>query len=175
MQASRVIVALLLAVFCLPSLAQNPKVLKGNQITEAALVEALVPRPETRSIRPGGGAAPAEKPPAAGIIFVFETNSAVLTADAQQKLDIVGKALNTDKLAAFSFQVEGHADPRGAPDWNQRLSEERADAVRQYLVQNQNVSPDRLKPVGKGDREPLNTENPAAAENRRVTIVTNIN
>jgi OmpA-OmpF porin, OOP family len=133
-----------------------------------------VPRAGTRSIRPGAAPAAAEKAPKQGLMIVFETNSAELTADGKQKLDIVGKALNTDKLASFSFQVEGHADPRGASDWNLRLSQERADAVRQYLVTAQHVNPQRLKPVGKGASEPLNTENPAAAENRRVTIVTDI-
>jgi outer membrane protein OmpA-like peptidoglycan-associated protein len=151
--------------------AQAPKVLGGNEITEAALIDALVPRAVTRSIRPGGPAT-AEKPPTLGIMIVFATNSTELTSDGKQKLDIVGRALNTDQLVAFTFQVEGHADARGHSDWNQRLSEGRADAVRRYLVQGQNVSPDRLKPIGKGDREPVNTANPAAPENRRVTFVT---
>jgi outer membrane protein OmpA-like peptidoglycan-associated protein len=153
---------------------QTPKVLKGDQITEAALIEALAPRPGTRGIRPGGGPAAAERPPAQGIMVNFETNSWELTDDGKRKLDIVGRALNTDKLATLSFQLEGHADPRGTAEWNQRLSEERAEAVRTYLIQNQNISPDRLKSIGKGDREPINLSNPAAAENRRVTIVTNL-
>jgi outer membrane protein OmpA-like peptidoglycan-associated protein len=176
MRISGAVVALVLGALVLPAAAQTQaqKVLKGSQITEEALIDALVPRAQTRSIRPGGGPAAAVKPPAQGIMVVFETNSANLTADGRQKLDIVGRALNSDKLATFSFEVQGHADPRGTAEWNQRLSEERADAVRQYLVQNQGVAPDRLKPVGKGDREPLNTQYPAAAENRRVTIVTNV-
>jgi OmpA-OmpF porin, OOP family len=171
MQVSGLMVAFALAVLSMPSGAQAPKVLGGNEITEAALIEALVPRVVTRSIRPGGPAT-AEKPPALGIMIVFATNSTELTSDGKQKLDIVGRALNADKLVAFAFQVEGHADARGPSDWNQRLSVGRAEAVRRYLVQNQNVSPDRLKPIGKGDREPVNMENPAAPENRRVTFVT---
>lgn len=172
MRVSSLVIVMVSMVFSSPSMAQAANVLKGNQITEKALVEALAPPPATRSIRPGSAPAAAAKPPAQGLMITFQTNSAELTADGKQKLDIVGRALNTDTLSTFAFQVEGHADPRGSPDWNLRLSQERADAVRQYLVQAQNVSANRLKPVGKGDREPLNTENPAAAENRRVTIVT---
>jgi len=172
MRVSSFIVVVVSMVFFSPSMAQTAKVLKGNQITEEALIEALAPPPATRSIRPGSAPAAPEKPPAQGLMITFQTNSAELTPDGKQKLDIVGKALNTDRLSTFAFQVEGHADPRGTAEWNLRLSQERADAVRQYLVQAQNVSPDRLKPVGKGDREPLNTENPAAAENRRVTLIT---
>ena len=174
MQASGALVALVLAALAVSAAAQTPKVLKGDEITEEALLEALVPRPVMRSIRPGGGPATAEKPPALGLMIVFATNSTELTPDGKQKLDIVGRALNADKLVAFTFQVEGHADPRGPSDWNQRLSQGRAEAVRQYLVQKQNVGPERLKPIGKGDREPLNKQEPAAPENRRVMFVTNV-
>ena len=166
MRISGVSIALVLAIFPLPSVAQSSKLLEGSQITEQALVDALVPSLQTRSIRPAGGAA--------DVMITFETSSTELSPDGRQKLDIVGKALNNDKLATFSFEVQGHADPRGTPEWNQRLSEGRAEAVRQYLVESQSVAPDRLKPVGKGDSQPLNTANPAAAENRRVTFVTNM-
>jgi flagellar motor protein MotB len=56
---------------------------------------------------------------------------------------------------------------------NRQLSQERAEAVRMYLVSAQHVPAERLKAVGKGDSEPMNTRDVAAAENRRVTIVTN--
>jgi len=84
---------------------------------------------------------------------------------------VVGKALNTNKLAAFNFVIEGHADPRGSPQLNWRLSEGRAAQVRQYLVVNHGIRAERLKAVGKGDQEPLNPGDPAAPENRRVTFV----
>ena len=104
-------------------------------------------------------------------MITFETNATVLTADAKRELDIVGRALNTSRLTGFNFVIEGHADPRGSAERNLRLSEGRAEAVKQYLVQNQSVSADRLQAVGKGDLEPLNTTNLAAPENRRVTFV----
>ena len=112
------------------------------------------------------GAAPAAapKPAKAALLITFETNATVLTAGAKRELDIVGRALNTSRLADFNFVIEGHADPRGSAEKNQRLSEGRASAVREYLVQNQSVRDDRLKAVGKGDREPLNSNNPAAPE-----------
>jgi flagellar motor protein MotB len=52
-----------------------------------------------------------------------------------------------------------------------KLSQGRAEAVVQYLVSAQNVRPERLKAIGKGDREPLDPANPAAPENRRITFV----
>jgi OOP family OmpA-OmpF porin len=156
--------------FCLPAAAQQ--LLQGADITESALVDALTPAPApvlTRSISAAPAAAP--KPAKAALLITFETNATVLTPDAKRELDIVGRALNTNKLAAFNFVIEGHADPRGSAEKNRRLSEGRASAVREYLVQNQSVSEDRLTAVGKGDREPLNLNNPAAPENRRVVFV----
>ena len=73
----------------------------------------------------------------------------------------------------YKFLIEGHADPRGTAEMNQVLSEGRAEAVRQYLVQSQSVAEARLQAIGKGATEPMNQTNPAAPENRRVTIVTN--
>jgi len=171
MMANRISAFLALAAFCcLPAAAQQ--LLQGSDITESALVEALTPAPApvlTRSINAAPAAAP--KPAKAALLITFETNATVLTAGAKRELDIVGRALNSSRLADFNFVIEGHADPRGSAERNLRLSEGRASAVREYLVQNQSVRDDRLKAVGKGDREPLNSNNPAAPENRRVVFV----
>lgn len=145
--------------------AQSTKVLRGGQITEAAVLEALTPEVRTRSIRPS-------KPASASMLITFETNSSQLTSEARQSLDVVSNALNDNKLADFKFIIEGHADPRGTSERNRKLSEERAEAVRQYLVSQRNVPGVRLKAIGKGDTEPLNEKVPAAAENRRVTFIT---
>jgi outer membrane protein OmpA-like peptidoglycan-associated protein len=175
MKAKLTLTLVALAAFALPAAAQTEtKVLTGKNLTESALVDALAPADEgirTRSFKRDQPLAPA-KPKSASLLITFETNSADLTQQAKQQLDIVGRALNAEKLAQFKFNIEGHADPRGGAELNQKLSEERAAAVKQYLVQNLNVDAQRLTPIGKGDREPLNEKNPAAPENRRVTIVT---
>jgi OmpA-OmpF porin, OOP family len=171
MATNRILALMALAAsFCLPAAAQQ--VLQGQEITESALVEALTPAPApilTRSLNAAPAAAP--KPAKAALLITFETNATALTTGAKRELDIVGRALNTSKLADFKFVIEGHADPRGSAERNRRLSEGRAAAVREYLVQNQSVREDRLKAVGKGDLEPLNANNPAAPENRRVVFV----
>jgi outer membrane protein OmpA-like peptidoglycan-associated protein len=171
MTTNRILALMALAASCcLPVAAQQ--VLQGQEITESALVEALTPAPApilTRSLNAAPTAAP--KPAKAALLITFETNATALTTGAKRELDIVGRALNTSKLADFKFVIEGHADPRGSAERNRRLSEGRAAAVREYLVQNQSVREDRLKAVGKGDLEPLNANNPAAPENRRVVFV----
>jgi OOP family OmpA-OmpF porin len=160
----------IVASYCLPAAGQQ--MLQGQEITESALIEALTPAPApivTRSLNAAPAAAP--KPAKAALLITFETNATMLTPGAKRELDVVGRALNTSRLADFNFLIEGHADPRGSSDKNLRLSEGRAAAVREYLVQNQSVREERLKAVGKGDREPLNAANPSAPENRRVVFV----
>ena len=163
--------------------AQSPApVLKMNQVTEQALVDALAidePAAEevarTRSIRPTArNTAPSPRAAAgkSSLLITFKTNSADLTAESKHALATVAKALQSDKLAGFSFSIEGHADPRGGAELNQRLSEARALSVVEHLVAAHGIASDRLAPIGKGSSELLNAERPEAAENRRVTIVT---
>ena len=159
-------------------------VLKNSQVTEDALIDALEiappPLPEgasgtTRALRPSLRPTAATKPPGPGkasLLITFATGSSDLSAETIQVLEKVAKALQSDRLAGFGFRIEGHADPRGAADANQKLSQERAQAVVSYLTAKLGVLPERLQPVGKGASELLNPQHPEAAENRRVTIVT---
>src|ERR1700674_3158865 len=140
--------SVVMAAVTLSATAQSPQVLRGEEITESVLVEALTPTPPqllTRGIRRNAATAAAPKPAKAALLITFETNATILTAEAKHALDIVGQALNTSKLASFNFIIEGHADPRGSAERNLRLSEGRAEAVKQYLVGNQSVSADRLQ------------------------------
>jgi outer membrane protein OmpA-like peptidoglycan-associated protein len=160
----------------LPAFGQQAPILKEGQVSEDALIDALTPTPglRTRSIRvirddePGGVLA---KPASASLLITFETNSAGLTARAKQALDVVGRAFASDKLASSRFAIEGHADPRGGAAANLKLSQARAEAVRDYLVNTRRIDRARLEPVGKGDQDLLNKVNPIAPENRRVTII----
>lgn len=159
--------------------AEPTTVLQGAAVTEANLVEALVPDEaplRTRSLRVVKDAAPqqAARKPSASLLITFQTNSAELTPQARQQLDVVAQALRNEKLADFTFNVEGHADPRGTQGQNLTLSQQRAESVRRYLVGTHAIGAERLSAVGKGDAEPLNTGNPAAPENRRVTLVTKV-
>lgn len=183
MAMSKLRVALAVVALCWGTALQaQAPVLKMNQVTEEVLVDALAidePAAEegakTRSIRPTARSNAPSGRAAAGksnLLITFTTNSADLTAESKQVLGTVAKALQSDKLAGFAFSIEGHADPRGSVELNQKLSEARAKSVVEFLVASHGILPERLIPVGKGSSEPLNTERPEAPENRRVTIVT---
>jgi len=161
------------------------EVLKGSQVTESALIEALaIEGPAaasgaTRGFRPGvrppgadGKAAPPAAAGKASLLITFATDSSDLTGESQGLLDKLARALQSDTLAGFSFRVEGHSDARGDAAHNLALSQRRAEAVAAYLEKAHGILPERLNAVGKGSSEPLNTARIDAPENRRVTIVT---
>lgn len=160
--------------------AQGVKVLKGNELRESSIIDALAPPQDevrTRSIRvrpTGGSPSAAQGQGSASIIVTFATDSSEISDQARSSLDVVGRALNSDKLANFKFAIEGHADPRGGSDYNLKLSQARAESVAEYLEKHHHIAPERLRPIGKGDQELANPNVPTAPENRRVTFKTQI-
>jgi OOP family OmpA-OmpF porin len=97
----------------------------------------------------------------------FELNSAVLTADATQILLGVADALRGEPT--LRAEIAGHTDSSGSDEYNQRLSQQRADSVLQFLA-NQGIDRSRLVARGYGESRPV-TDNASAAgreRNRRV-------
>lgn len=163
-----------LAGFCsLPVAAGDDggTILREGKVTQQALIEALDPPERLRNIKvEATGQQP--KQSAVSLLITFETNSANLTSQAKQSLDVLGGAMNSNRLQDLAFEIEGHADLRGTEAGNLKLSEARADSVRAYLVQAQKIDQTRLKAIGKGEHFPLRPDDPTAAENRRVTFKT---
>jgi outer membrane protein OmpA-like peptidoglycan-associated protein len=99
----------------------------------------------------------------------FAVRSAALTPVAQSVLSEMARALaaNPDRR----FEVAGHTDNSGAEVYNERLSEERANVVRQFLV-SRGVAAERLAPVGYGPFQPIgvNDSDAGRALNRRVDL-----
>ena len=69
------------------------------------------------------------------------------------------------------FSIEGHTDSQGKDALNQKLSEDRAAAVKNYLIEN-GIASDRLSSVGYGESKPIDSNKTAAgrANNRRVEV-----
>jgi len=70
-------------------------------------------------------------------------------------------------------RVEGHTDSHGTDETNLTLSNERAEAVRQYLIANMGLAPDRVEALGFGETQPIANNETAEgrARNRRIDIV----
>ena len=118
----------------------------------------------------GSAAAPAAERPSLSLQIQFDFNSATIKSESQQALSNLAVALQSKELMEAKFAVEGHTDAKGRADYNQRLSQHRADAVREFLI-GKGVDGVRLSAAGKGATEPSNKDDPLAAENRRVKIV----
>ena len=152
--------------------SQTEQVLGERGLQEQDLIDAL--RKDgirTRSIRTSPSGAPARQGSVA-VMVTFATDSAELSDSARSALDVVARALDSDRLSGLSFSVEGHADPRGTSTHNLTLSRARAEAVIDYLSDTHHIDRARLQAVGRGDAYPIWPDKPAAKENRRVTFVT---
>lgn len=108
--------------------------------------------------------------PSLSLLIQFDFDSARVKPESQQALANLAVALQSKELGQYKFAVEGHTDAKGRADYNQRLSAQRADAVRDILAM-QGVERARLVASGKGASELANSADPGAAENRRVRIV----
>ncbi len=102
--------------------------------------------------------------------ILFRSAESNLLPPAQVKLDQVAKALLA--IRARNIIVEGHTDSRGSEAYNQGLSQRRADAVREYLVQ-RDYPADHIQSLGRGKGSPIanNASAEGRANNRRVEIV----
>ena len=102
----------------------------------------------------------------------FAFNSTELGPEALQLLAKVVKALRGEDLESFNFSVEAHTDSVGDLRFNANLSERRAEVVRAFL-QERGVSEERLKSVGRGEEDPIDTNVTVAGRqhNRRVEII----
>ena len=99
----------------------------------------------------------------------FEINSSSLRPDAKAQLEQLETALQKDSLAIYRFQIAGHTDASGSAEYNRRLSRDRAETVRRFLV-TRGIDPDRLEVVGNGEDELLLPDWPLHEDNRRVEI-----
>lgn len=99
----------------------------------------------------------------------FASGKAVLLASSYKVLDEIAESLR--EWPEVRVEVQGHTDNTGAAELNQTLSQERASAVREYLV-NKGITPDRLTATGYGQNRPVGSNKTAAgrAKNRRVEL-----
>jgi outer membrane protein OmpA-like peptidoglycan-associated protein len=116
-------------------------------------------------------AAIATKRPKVDLEINFDYNSADVTPKAEPQLNSLGKALTARDLAGSVIMLGGHTDARGSDEYNQGLSERRAETVKRFLVDNYKIPAANLVTAGYGKKGPKNPNDLYAAENRRVEIV----
>lgn len=99
----------------------------------------------------------------------FDLNSYNLTATTRGNLDDFARVVN--KYDDTDILIEGHTDSSGSDDYNQTLSEKRAESVKRHLI-SQGVVANRLTSVGYGESQPIadNDTQAGRQQNRRVEV-----
>ena len=105
--------------------------------------------------------------------ILFTVSSSQLDSDAKFTLNSVKTLL--DFYTKTSITIEGYASTDGSTAYNQKLSEERAMEIKNYLVSN-NIAPERLSIIGYGESRPIanNSTPDGRAKNRRAQIKINL-
>jgi len=102
--------------------------------------------------------------------YLFDFDKAEVKSAFLPLLDEIAKILNNNPK--MTLQLEGHTDSVGSVEYNQALSERRANAIKNSLVKGKNVDAARLSTVGYGETKPITTNETAEgrAKNRRVDL-----
>jgi outer membrane protein OmpA-like peptidoglycan-associated protein len=132
----------------------------------ARAVSTPLPGPQEPAATP----TPAEVPGFVLAGVLFESNSATIQPASYERLDRVVEYLT--HMRSARIRVAGHTDNVGNPRRNQQLSEQRAQAVREYIVSH-GIAGDRVEAVGYGDAQPVapNDTERGRAQNRRIEAV----
>lgn len=163
--------------------------LTDQELTTELLIEKLTPQVErprgARSLTPptckkyrkqvSRGLRPATVSENIAITVEFASDSANLTSQAKRELDKLGAALESSVLDDCCFWIQGHTDSQNTDDYNQTLSEARAQSVVDYIAREFGVEAERLIQQGFGENEPLKTnDTPEGRQKNRRVQVTNL-
>ena len=101
----------------------------------------------------------------------FPLNKAKVSDDAKKVIDDTIGPLAAENKGVY-FEIEGHTDATGPKEYNQKLGEERAMAVRDYLHEQDQIALNRMQVISYGEDQPVadNKTRESRAQNRRVVI-----
>jgi OmpA-OmpF porin, OOP family len=126
-------------------------------------------------------AAPLKRPPIAEELVElpkilvevrFDPDSAIVRPESYQTLGLIADAMVRANMLPYVFLIVGRTESTGKRDFNLTLSQRRADSIRDVLVNTFKISSKRLQTLGLGEEQLLDANQPAAAINQRVAIVT---
>jgi outer membrane protein OmpA-like peptidoglycan-associated protein len=152
---------------------------RGNpDYTAEELRQALDSAAEPAVTYRGIGRAPTSQvPPVHGATAVinvfFASNSDRILPAYYVDLAKLGQALTPILASGANVRIEGHTDSLGPDQYNQRLSQKRAESVKRYLVQQFALPPERVLAEGYGKSRPVapNDTPEGRGQNRRVQVV----
>jgi OOP family OmpA-OmpF porin len=102
----------------------------------------------------------------------FDPDASRIRPESYQALGLIADALCHSTLLRNGFLIVGRTDATGKREYNLTLSQKRADAIRDALVNTFRISPKRLQAVGLGEEQLQDAARPTAAINQQVQVVT---
>ena len=101
----------------------------------------------------------------------FKFNQAKMPADMQAQIDQIVTQLKANPNGGY-IEIEGHTDNVGPKDVNYKVGLDRAEAVKRYLYENQQIPLHKINVISYGEDKPVapNTTKDGRAQNRRVVI-----
>ena len=101
--------------------------------------------------------------------LIFEVGKAIIKPSSFPYLDELVTVIQDPEALTWSLEIQGHTDNKGGDDYNQKLSEDRANAVKKYLV-DKGIKAERIIAKGFGLTKPIATNDTpeGRAKNRRV-------
>jgi outer membrane protein OmpA-like peptidoglycan-associated protein len=143
------------------------------RVREIGFVQTLRNR-KTRSLSMGEREEIAEiasTKPNIDLDIQFDYNSAEISKTSKSSVQELGKALSNPDLKGSTFVVAGHTDAIGGEEYNQGLSERRAESIKRYLTDKYGIAGADLVTVGYGKTKPKDPSAPLDPINRRVQVV----
>ena len=105
------------------------------------------------------------------IAIEFDFDSARISPRSYRAIGLMADALYHPVLYGYCFLIVGHTDATGRREYNLKLSDRRAEAIRQALINPFGIGKLRVDTLGLGEEQLLDRRNPKAAENRRVQLI----
>jgi outer membrane protein OmpA-like peptidoglycan-associated protein len=105
------------------------------------------------------------------VVVDFDFGSARIRPQSYRTVALIADALYSPQLQGYKFLVIGNTDAVGGRAANLTLSQKRADAIRDALINPFGINPARIQAVGLGEEQLLDPAHPTAASNRRVQLI----
>jgi OmpA-OmpF porin, OOP family len=112
------------------------------------------------------------KLPTVNLDIVFDVDTPIVQPESYQTVGRIADAMVHSSLLPYTFLVVGHIEATGRRENNAILSQRRADAIREILVNTFKISAKRIQSVGLGEEQLLDSARPNAPVNNQIQIMT---
>lgn len=110
--------------------------------------------------------------PTFNVAIQFDVDTPIILPESYETVGRIADALVSAPLLPFTFLIVGHSDSNGRREANVILSQRRADAIREVLVNTFKISAKRIQSLGVGEEQFIDQAHPASPVNLQLQILT---